>query len=183
MPPYRPIAEVSQEFYNAVGMAITEWANIDAELFHVCAAILKTAQHHVAIIYYRTPTLDTRLTLTDDLARSLFPKLKSGEHATAPEKAWSALRTDIKGELPIRNQLAHSPAAPNVEFGERNKAGYPVSITDVWFASFTSATEKLRGRTEKELRLGDVKSHIVKVGAFINRLRNFREHELPKLLE
>jgi hypothetical protein len=175
------IAEKATEFYSLVGAAVTDWARIDQELFRICADILKAYEQHSAIVYYRTPTLSARLTLVDELIHTIFPKSskKSGAHISQSEEMWTKLRTDIKDELSVRNQLAHSPSGLMIE-----SPGEPVvPITDVWFASYMSATEKLRGKldTRKELKVDDVKNHLEKVKDLFLRLRNFRESELLKL--
>jgi hypothetical protein len=178
------IDEKATEFYSLVGVAVTDWAHIDQELFRICANILKSHEQHSAIVYYRTPTLSARLTLVDELINTIFPKpsKKSGAHISQSEKMWAKLRTDINDELSVRNQLAHSPSGLMIE-----SPGEPIMphwVTDVRFASYMSATEKLRGRldTRKELRVDDVKDHLKKVKDLFIRLRNFRESELLKLL-
>lgn len=175
------IAEKATEFYSLVGVAVTDWARIDQELFGICADILKSDAQHVAIIYYRTPTLGSRLTLVDELIHTIFPKpRKSGAHPSESEKIWAKLYNDIDEKLSVRNQLAHSPSGLMIE----SPGEVPHWVTDIRFASYMSATEKLRGRleTRKELRVDDVKDHLKKVKDLFIRLRNFRGRELLKLL-
>jgi hypothetical protein len=178
------IAEKATEFYSLVGVAVTDWAHIDQELFRVCADILKSDGQHAAIVYYRTPTLSARLTLIDELIHTIFPKpiRKSGGHPSQSEKMWGKLHNDIDEELSVRNQLAHSPSGLLIESPGEATAP-PHWVTDVRYASYMSATEKLRGRDHrKELKVGDVKDHLKKVKGLFIRLRNFRESELSKLL-
>lgn len=105
--------EREREFYRHIGIAITEWAFLEDELFHICASILKAAQHHTAIIYYRTPTLDGRLSLVDELASTVFPnpERNSGGHPHEAAKLWKEIAKSIRDGLAIRRQLAHSPCA------------------------------------------------------------------------
>jgi hypothetical protein len=49
------------EFYEWVGKCIKEWAVIEALLYEICATVLKADPKHLAIIYYRTPSLEFRL--------------------------------------------------------------------------------------------------------------------------
>ena len=171
----------AQQFLHYLGFAITEWAHIEAELFQVCEAILQTQRKLVAIIYYRTPTLDARLKLTDELILAIAPQpeRKSGGHPHPTIKLWSNLRKDIEKSLPTRNQLAHSPAAPLAKFDQNDGA----IIVDIGYASYMSNTEQLRGGKPKDaLKLRDMQYHIASVSKLINRLRNFRIDELRKLL-
>jgi hypothetical protein len=60
-------------------MCIKQWELVEIHLFKICELILGANRKHLAIIYYRTPTLDSRLSLTNDLVESMFPK-RPGEH-------------------------------------------------------------------------------------------------------
>jgi len=181
--PSSDLGEMSKEFLFYLGLAITEWAHIETELFHICAGILRAALEHVAIIYYRTPTLDARLSLTDELAKSKFPKPAriSGGHPSPEEKKWNALIGEIRDELAIRRQLAHSPAAPTLETRPTDEFW----IADIWFSSYISNMEKLRGgkaANTKPLKIDDVKNHIGRLGKLVSRLNDFRNNELSALL-
>jgi hypothetical protein len=56
-----------------------------------------------------------------------------------------------------------------------------ITITDVWWASYVSRTEKMRGKPpKKDLKIEDVKAHIAKVNQLWFALRDFRD-ELSKL--
>jgi hypothetical protein len=70
-PPEIDSVEQQKEFYWLLGIEITIWAQLEEQLFNMCAQVLKAARHHVAIVYYRTPTLDARLTLVDELTSGL----------------------------------------------------------------------------------------------------------------
>ena len=59
-----------------VGYCITPWADVEEHLFEICGKALACAKERAAIIYYKTPTVDARLSLTDELARSVLPKPK-----------------------------------------------------------------------------------------------------------
>jgi len=175
------ITELATEFFAALGQAITEWAYVEEELFHICASVLKTRQDHAAIVYYRTPSLDARLTLTNDLASSILPKKeKAGAHTPKISQRWNEIIKDIRNIISVRNQLAHSPTAPIVN---ASQSGTGSARFDFSYTSYVSATEKLRGRSTKaDLSLKDVLVHTKDVSQIINRLRNFRERELPALL-
>jgi hypothetical protein len=175
--------EQAREFFYYAGVAITDWAHINEQLFHVCADILKTNMDHVAIIYYRIQTIGGRITLIDELAQTVFPKpeRKNGGHPHPTATVWKKLLADIRTELSVRNQLVHSPSTPMTDRIQQSDGR--VVITDAWWASYISATEQLRSSSgpRKDLRIDDVKDHIKKAGSLFIRLRNFRG-ELSKLL-
>lgn len=187
-------AEIADRFFRLVGRAITDWANIEEELFHICGTVLNAKPQHVAIVYYRTPTLDGRISLVDELVRSLFPSRKTGEHATREELMWEKVMKILRDEKAIRRQLAHSPVSgfiatdpastslPNTPKSQIGRA--QIIVTDIWLASYVSHTERLRGtkeRQKEQLREDDIKTHSKKLSEAINHLRNFRENELATL--
>jgi len=176
------INEQAKEFLYSVGEAITEWATIDEQLFLIFTDVLRTDQHLSAIIYYRTNTLGARLSLVDELVRAVCPKpaRKSGGHVSKVEEHWTARKTEMDDLLATRNHLAHSPASPHATF-DPNSDSRNVTITDVWWASYVSRTEKMRGRPpKKDLKINDVKAHLGKVHQLWMKLRDFRD-ELSKL--
>lgn len=177
--------ELRREFYFWVGVAITEWAHVDAELFQICSAVLRSPTHLAAIVYYRSQTLSGRLDLTDELVCTLVPISERKDEGQL-WRAWQRARKAIRDEIPIRNQLAHSPTAPHLT----PAPGWPTETTissvppDIWFASYVAQAERMRGRSEDKepLKVDDVKEHVQKVGAIINLLRDFRSGELQALL-
>ena len=61
-----------QEFYTVVGRCIAEWGNVEDWLFKLCRECLGPYEQS-AIVYYRTPGVDVRLKLVDELVRSILP--------------------------------------------------------------------------------------------------------------
>lgn len=174
-------------FYCAVGMAITAWAHVEEELFKICASVLKGTHQRVAIVYYKTPTLDGRLTLAAELVSTVMPPRNppNSGHASKEEQVWDGLRGDIRKALPIRNQLAHSPSSPMAEIEEPSDGEEPRIIRAIWWASYTSHIEKLRGKKVEDnpLKLNDVEDHIALVFKLVSRLHLFRDYELAKLIK
>src|SRR5690348_18282793 len=76
------------QFYAAVGRAITTWAQVEDVLFAITFSILGCSRERAAIVFYRTPTIDSRLTLTNDLIDSFFPKHEGGDKPDARVKRW-----------------------------------------------------------------------------------------------
>ena len=62
------------EFYRVVGETLTQWASIEQELFEILHHTLGTDRSRSAIVYFRTPSVLSRLQLTEELFSSFFPK-------------------------------------------------------------------------------------------------------------
>lgn len=168
------LEEQAKEFFYYIGVAITDWAHFEGELFHICSMVLKTNQQNAAIVYFRTPSLDGRLTLVDELIRAV-PEIGIRKTTLESEtllKSWDRLIKDIRNELPIRNQLAHSPSTPMTERPDPSKK----HELDHWWASYVSGAEMLRGRKKErgDLKIADVQNHLKKLTMLFIRLRNFR---------
>jgi hypothetical protein len=51
------------EFYKLFGQCIKKWADVEGTLFELCVRCLKTSRRQAAaIVYYKSPTIDSRLT-------------------------------------------------------------------------------------------------------------------------
>jgi hypothetical protein len=167
------IQEMGDEFMRFLGMCITEWAQIEEELFESCHAILRTKKEHTAIIYYRTPTLASRLELVSELITTVFPLPKSGDHPSLERRTWKEIHDDFERLLPERNLLAHSPVGPTIT----NTNGD--WLNDIRYESYTHRNERMRGKSAKgPMTLEDLRKHISSLVSLWSRLRTFR-HALP----
>jgi hypothetical protein len=135
-----------------------------------------------AIIYYRTPTIDARLQLADELVRTVLPKRgkNDGGHDHQDVKIWNELRKEINSLLPIRNRIAHHPVTG---------ATYPEfsAVADLfdqrtWYQSQVSESEKLRGRHEDAKPIGGVElsMHRGEVETIITKLELFISNVISK---
>jgi hypothetical protein len=169
------VQEIGDEFMRFLGMCITEWAQIEEELFEICHAILRTRKEHTAIIYYRTPTLDSRLELAEELVTTMFPKPESGAHPSPERRIWKDIYDEVKNLLPKRNQLAHSPVGPTITDINGDW------LTDVKYESYPHPHEKMRGKAKEKqpMELSDLKDHISSASLLWAHLRTFRL-ALPK---
>lgn len=172
-----------EDFFKWVGICIKEWANIEKVLFVICGLILKSDQQHVAIVYYRTPSLEGRLALTDDLVQSIFSK-KPGEHNHPLLIIWTKILKEIRDLVPARNILAHSPVryqisiiAQAVETGDAK-----IVSEDSWIEIGTSTNEKLKTSIDKSYRVEDLPKHRADVRAISNRLLDFGKNLEQELL-
>src|ERR1700730_102814 len=106
-PPQMPKHEV----YPRVGHCITAWANVERQLFSLCNFALGAGQERAAIIYFRTPTLDSRLDLVEELIQTKLPRRmrEDGGHDHPLVTEWKTIIKDVKDLLQTRNFIANQP--------------------------------------------------------------------------
>jgi hypothetical protein len=175
--------DVSKEFYELVGRCIKAWARVESGLFEICAFVLKAPREQAAVIYYRTPSIDTRLELTHELVRFVMPQRerKEGGHDAPIVSKWNELRSAIKEMLPARNALAHHPVRQQqpitVGISLRDKERPPrVVVGAPWLELAMSAEEELRQRGKKEpIKHADLPGHLTSVRSLAVRLDDFYE--------
>jgi hypothetical protein len=166
-------------FLMTLGKCVTDWARIEEQLFYMLQDMLGITKEQCAIIYYRTPTLETRLQLVDEVLLDVFPKpqRRNGGHPHTDVKTWQFLLKDIRDELPVRNRLAHNP----VGWGIYAKTDERGQVTDVKIDvhSYPAHTEIARASSsEKEpLTLADLEKYERRILALHNRLNAFRQTE------
>ena len=112
-------SKIREQFYRQVGQCITTWAWVEDSLFSLCHATLGCHKERAAIVFGRTPTLETRLALTDELMRSVFPKegRKNGGHDPQIIKEWAEIQRSLLKLAPVRNAMAHRPVTEVVRLG------------------------------------------------------------------
>jgi hypothetical protein len=91
-----------------IGRCISEWASLEETLFDIFCTVLGADSALSAIVFYKTPTLDSRVTLTTELIEARFPTLP-GEHHHQFLKEWYAIRGEIADQIVYRNLMAHHP--------------------------------------------------------------------------
>jgi hypothetical protein len=176
--------QLADEFYMMAGQCISQWAATDEALFILCAKILRCTVEHAAIIYYRTPSLDARLTLTADLVESVIPKpTKSGEKAHPDQKLWRDIEKSCRDLLQIRNRIAHEPLWPTFTMGyDEDLEGNRVFLAG--FELYASQHDRSRGRAEKPpLRIAQLKAHLAAVNLISNRIHIFGRDVLSMHVE
>ena len=153
--PYDPNGD---PFYAVVGRCIAAWSDVEKRVFEICSHLMRCDLDVVAIVYYRTPSLDARLTLTDE-----FVKLRlQGSFGPRPDpavKAWNELRSRITSLLSVRNRLAHHPVSTSKIIVE-NSLSDRGQVRQELFILHNSMSEQetLRGRKidQQPLYLGDL---------------------------
>jgi hypothetical protein len=183
--PSKPVSEeessglwqkAGDEFILMLGNCITEWSNVEHWLFQICHKALGSEQIKTAIVYYRTPSIDARLSLTDELVRATLPRHAPGAQPHPDLRLWQDTLKEFKDLLPVRNRLAHHPVRVN----QRTRFAESIE-TEVWFESYISQTESLRGRASdlKPLRKDDLFAHLKLVNGLTTRIHNFLHQTLP----
>jgi hypothetical protein len=178
----------AQQFYYYVGQCITAWAKVEEHLFEIVLTSLGASRQRTAIIYYRTPTIDTRLQLVDELIRTVLPQRtrKDGGHDHPDVIIWDKLRKEIGEHFPTRNRIAHHPVAEKklINITIPGATPMPAAASDLltfsWYESYVSDAERLRGKHEdaKPLGVPDLANHRVAIEGLITKLELFRTHVL-----
>lgn len=106
-----PIDSVTglDEFYSFIGRCLKIWAKIDRDMYLIFTTILGCDEKHASIIYFKTPTFDGRLTLIDELIRTILPETENGGQKHPDLLKWMELIKEIRELAEIRNALAHDP--------------------------------------------------------------------------
>jgi hypothetical protein len=164
------------EFYQWVGRYIKEWARAEETLFTICHRILGCELKRAAIVYFRTPTIDARLSLADELVLAVLPqrKKKDGGHDHRDVERWKEVVKGIRNLLPIRNILAHARVGrPHSSASFARDDDQPGDVETTWFEVATNWQEQLRGRPgifviDRDLpgHLDDIKSALSELDAF-----------------
>lgn len=170
---------VSERFFSLVGYCITEWARVDDELFRIFQHCVGNPKQ-CAIIFYRTPGIDIRIALTDEIVRSVLPlkDRKSGGHDHPSVKAWSEAIRGYKPLLSVRRRIAHQPAdfrIPGlIEGQDLDDNAVPI------FEIYTGKNERLRKNDDQPLKHAELFKHFMETKRFARRLAEFYHHTLIK---
>jgi hypothetical protein len=173
-------------FHMWVGHCITAWADLDGRLFEVFWRTLSCAQEQAAIVYYKTPGLDIRLTLTDELVRSVLPKTENGKQPHPDLKAWTSIKNDITRGLSVRRRIAHQPVRSGkvtVPLSNDETFGYE-ELEFSYYEIYVSETESLRGKPvdPNTLHVTNLINHEEEVRQLAARLHAFDTDVLAKRL-
>lgn len=177
--PEKSMNELGAEFYTLMGNAISNWARVEAYLFKICRAALGATSQRTAIVYGRTPTIESRRLLVDDLLATRFPVRRQNGGSEHPDsREWKSISMSMQGLLPVRNQIAHRPMEPHLDWTESADGG--VGKADLWFEITTSEHERERyGGPKGSLNVADLQKHILEVWSLKERLADFYMNKLP----
>jgi hypothetical protein len=169
----------------ALGRAVAEWANVEERLYGLVLLVLGCDPRHGAIIFYRTPTLEQRLQLLDDLLKTVFPQPSDnpGAHDHPDYRDWCNLMSDLRREMPIRNRLAHQPVGLWADVYQHDESK-EITIGPLLIGTSNSHAEALKkGKSDIPLRLEDIDAHTKRVMAFPERLLSFGAGPLARRLK
>jgi hypothetical protein len=178
----KALQDIGEEFHTMLGVCVGAWASVDSELFRIFRQCIGPADQ-AAIIYYRSPGIDVRFKMTDEIVRSLLPKRqrKSGGHDHASVGAWRTAYQNYDKLLGVRRRLAHQPVRvrfdPNLP---RNMLLDKAPRT--WLEIYPSEHERTREQAAElqPLDLNDLKNHLVAVSQLAGRLHEFYSDVLTK---
>lgn len=180
----------SDKFHEMMGYCIAVWADVDDTLFRIFQHCVG-APLQCAIIYYKTPGLEARFSLTDEIVRSVLPRKKPGEHDHAYVKRWDKAIKKRGDLLAMRRRIAHHPVAVRMNvriagmFGTMPYNRMPIGgAVDQfsWLELYMSESEKVRGRDAHlpALLLKDLEDHFDAVATLANDLLGFLIEVLSK---
>jgi hypothetical protein len=172
--------KAANNFHMMIGYCIADWAKVDDELFRIFRDCVGPYEQS-AIIYYRTPGLNVRLELTDEIVKSVLPKpqKQSGDHDHPSVKAWKAAKKDFRDLLSTRRRIAHHPIKHGAIWPFDPALSLLLSWPP-WFEIQIGQHEQLRSGKLPDLQLDDLKAHLSAVAALRERLQHFFSDVLTK---
>ena len=170
--PEKTPQELANEFHMIAGQCVSEWAAADEFLFLLCHFILRGMVEHSAIVYYRTPSLDARVSLATELVGSVIPRTAEGRPHDDQE-TWTKLAKEFRAQLSIRNRIAHEAISPIFRVVPEEEIG-AWRITVSGFELYARQLERARGRPEKPpLRIDELRQHLVATARIAARIDQF----------
>jgi hypothetical protein len=170
----------AEQFHMWMGYCIAEWAYIDDYFFSVCHAALECPKQQAAIVYYKTPNFEARITLADELVKTVLPRHKPGDKPHEDLSTWIAAYKAVEKIKPNRNRIAHCHTGVAASAILAEGRGEEVEV-DAWYFLYESNNQKLRGKPiPPPLALSDLRSHYYEVAKVRNLLHVFYYDRLPK---
>jgi hypothetical protein len=171
-PPEKTMQELGNEFLLTIGNCITEWAAIEEQLFEICLMCLACPRDRAAIVYYRTPSIDARLHLADELVKAALPKRvrKDGGHDRPDVDHWRTIYEDFKAHC---RRWIDSPTILAPRTITRGIFGSPGALmrgfeppkptSNTWFEIYTRRTNNFGSgqQTCVLLRIDALQNHLV----------------------
>lgn len=164
-----------QRFLAALGRAITIWAELEDVLFKIVLDILGCTFERAAIVFYRTPSIDARLTLTADLVRTFFPRHEPGEHPDERIKQWENLEKQIRSHLRIRNSLAHHHAGPDALDYQLGDETERLEVEPSSYMSYSQSLTKRNPEKKTLLGITEICDHTTNVRKLTTEVRDFHK--------
>ncbi|MEK7994703.1 MAG: hypothetical protein AAB403_12940 [Planctomycetota bacterium] len=186
--PKTALQKRGEEFMLMVGSCVTEWAAIDSELFHICWECIGCSKERAAIVYFRTPTIEARRTLTNDLLLTVLPKkVRPNGGKDHPDVIkWSEIMKELGNLLSVRNRIAHQPVSHKIEYAQAGTMRVDEPLWVSWFELHISEHERSKVRQAGEnrpLKLSDLEDHLMAIGKLSSEIFQFRLEVLSKYLK
>lgn len=185
--PKTELQKRGEELMLMFGSCVTEWAAIDSDLFHIRWECLDCSKERAAIVYFRTPAIEARRTLTNDLLVTVLPKRErpNGGKDHPAVITWLEIMKGLAKLLRIRNRIAHQPVSHKIEYARAGTARAGDLLWVSWFESHASQHERSKVRQAGEnrsLKLSDLEDHLLSVGKLSGEIFQCRLEVLPKQL-
>lgn len=122
------LEEEVDEFYTALGQAISQWQHVEDQIYQIYAACLASENDPAtAAAYHTVVNFQTRLQMTDAALRHTFRKGKIAAE-------WPKKRDMVRKKSRIRNNLAHFEVVQmeSKRPGQRVKLQATISSPDNW---------------------------------------------------
>jgi hypothetical protein len=182
----KTLQDLAADFLYMVGYCIAEWASVEDELFDICWRCLGCTKERAAIVYFKTPTIESRRALADELVKSVLPKKvpASGGHDHQGVIDWDKTNKRLGKLLVVRNRIAHHPVAPRQEFFTAGISCAGDALWQSWFELYIGENERTRGRSAdiKPLKLEDLQDHVAGVHTIRGDIHFFHQEVLAKHL-
>jgi hypothetical protein len=182
----------SDELHKWIGYSITAWAKVEERLFELCWRSLGSSKERAAIVYFKTPSLAGRISLVDELIKTVLPKpeRKDGAHHHQDVITWTNLRKKIEPEFATRRRIAHHPAGYRKVIAEIRPSDEPpgelaAGVVHMKVAHevgefyrpeiYMSENEILRGKgvIDDPLFIGAVQSYSERINSLADELQHF----------
>jgi hypothetical protein len=145
----------------------------------------------VCYYFYRTPGIDVRFGLTDEIVQSVLPQRtrEDGGHDHSSVKAWKKAVGRYSELLGARRRIAHHPST--IRIGGLNLDTQLDGMSLSWFEIYVGDNERLRKKEAniQALKIADLKAHLRAVMALRDRLYRFycdvltKPHEGPQPID
>jgi hypothetical protein len=174
-----------KEFYQLVGICIKAWATVEEKLLDICEHVLGIDSSFVSAVFFQSPSVSSRLDLTDELLLMALPKREKKYRADHPSVTeWKKIKLEIRRLLPTRNSLAHDPVKLTVHPPTNLPMFLPVRIfkSSETLEVSTSEKEKLRGRDPTQVKDAQLIQHLTEVNTLSEVLVTFISGTLRQTL-
>lgn len=171
----------ADKFYALVGRCITIWAHVETHLFRSFVTALEAPRHKAAVVFRRSPTMDSRLKLTSEVVEFALPSRQSNGGKTHPlMRKWQTLLARLNELMPVRNQIAHDP----VEYwsGPVELDAWGENVMDFTWLNYKTK-EFSKEAHDSTLIIDDLENHLKWVGELEAQIKQFRDELAAHVLE